>query len=351
MTAKICARSRSAVTLVEIILAVLMLSLLFGSANGVMTYSRRETEKGFWIQQAITQLRNSTRAISMKMKQTSYPSTLIRTATGDEKVMSFKERREYDSSGRLRKLDINPSDAYELRSVISGSGAIIPSFLEQTIMYFPICEPERDYDTGYTAGTITWIHLVLRPASDYRTSGLGALYMDEHEETYDTRSTPVNRAFGLNKPFTKSIPIVRSKELVTHVREVAIDYDEIATMKGVYVTKAGDKSDDITSKRTMISLNISCCHPRDKKIWMSDQCSVINNVELVKLPSPPTMELVKVLSTGPGGSAQVKLSGVEKTVRVGEMMNGFKVTNITANELLLLDPATGIESFLTKLDD
>jgi len=33
------------------------------------------------------------------------------------------------------------------------------------------------------------------------------------------------------------------------------------------------------------------------------------------------------------------------------MMNGFKVTNITANELLLLDPATGIESFLTKLDD
>jgi hypothetical protein len=346
-----CARSRFGVTLVEIILAVLMLSLLFGSANGVMTYSRRETEKGFWIQQAITQLRNSTRAIAMKMKQTSYPSTLIRSSSGEEKVMSFKERREYDSSGRLRKLDINPSDAYELHSVISGSGAVLPSFVEQTIMYFPICEPERDYETGYTPGTITWIHIVLRPATDYRTSGLGAIHMDEHQETYDTRSTPVTRAFALNRTFDKSIPIIRSKELVTHVREVLIDYDEIKSMKGVYVTKAGALSDPIFAKRTMISMSISCCHPKDKKIWMSDQCSVINNVEMIKLPSPPMIELVKIFSTGAGGSAQVKLNGSDKTVNKGDMLNDFKVENFLDDALVLIDPATGIETYLTKLEE
>ncbi len=344
-------RTRSGVTLVEVLLTVIMLSLLFGSANGVMTYSRRETEKGFWIQQAITQLRNTTRAISMKMKQTSYPSTLIRTATGDEKVISFKERREYDSSGRLRKLDINPSDAYELRTVISGSGALIPSFEEQTIMYFPICEPEKDYDTGYTAGTITWVHLVLRPAKDYRFSGLGAIHLVEHQETYDTRAYPLKRAFGLNKTFSKSIPILRTKELITDVREIKIDSYDIDELRGAAVDKDGVLSEDKKVKRTLISLAIACCHPKDKKIWMSDQCSVINNVELVELPSPATMELVKVISSGPGGSAQVKVAGVSQTVNVGSMINSYKVKEILADALVLLDPATGVESYLTKLDD
>jgi len=342
---------RHGVTLVEILIAVILLSLLFASANSVMTYSRRETEKGFWIQQAITQLRNTTRAISMKMKQTSYPSTLIRTATGDEKVISFKEKREYDTSGRLRKLDINPSDAYEMRSVISGSGALIPTFNEQTIMYFPVCEPEKDYNTGYTAGKITWVHLVLKPANNYRYTGLGSLHMIEHEEEYDTRSSPLNRAFGLNRTFDKNIPIVRSKELVTDVREIAVDFYDIDELKGAYVTKTGTLSDDITVKRTLISLNIACCHPKDKKIWMSDQCSVINNVELVELPAPAAMELVKVLSTGPGGSAQVKVSGAMQTVNVGTMLNSYKIKDILADALLLVDPATGIESYLTKLDD
>lgn len=347
MTENLYARYRRGVTLVEIILAVLMLALLFGSANGVMTYSRRETEKGFWIQQAITQLRNSTRLIAMKMKQTSYPSTLIKTADGKEKVMSFKERREYDSSGRLRKLDINPNDAYELHSVISGSGMIIPSFIEQTIMYFPICEPELDYNTGYTAGNITWIHLVLRPANDYSTSGLGALYMDEHQDIYGTKGL-TDRAYGLNKPFNKSIKRTRSKELVTHVREVAVDFDEIESMKGIYVTKDGALSDPKFAKRTMISLNISCCHPKDKKIWMSDQCSVINNVELIKLPTPPTMELISISGT----SAKVKLNGVEPpiSVSVGDLINGFTVKAILSDSLLLYDPATKIESYLHKLD-
>ncbi|HNX75156.1 MAG TPA: hypothetical protein PLM07_03840 [Candidatus Rifleibacterium sp.] len=338
------------VTFVEVMLTVIMLSLLFGSANGVMSYSRRETEKGFWIQQAITQLRNTTRFIAMQMKQTSYPSTLIRAADNTQKVISFKEFRVYDKSGRLRNMEINPSDAYELRTVITGGGAMLPSFAEQTIMYFPICEPEKDFKTGYTAGNITWMHLVLRPSANYRTSGLGSIHMVEHQETYDTRSSP-KRAYSLNKTFSKSIPVVRTKELITDVREVNIESFDINEQKGVYVTDAGNLSDPIFLKRTLISLSISCCHPKDKKIWMSDQCSVINNVELVELPSPATMELVKILSTGAGGSAEVKLAGVPKTVNVGSPMNAYKVKDILNDALVLLDPTTGVESYLTKLDE
>ena len=84
---------------------------------------------------------------------------------------------------------------------------------------------------------------------------------------------------------------------------------------------------------------------------MSDQCSVINNVELVELPSPATMELVKILSSGAGGSAEVKLAGVPKTVNVGSPMNAYKVKEILDDALVLLDPTTGIESYLTKLDE
>lgn len=64
---------------------------------------------------------------------------------------------------------------------------------------------------------------------------------------------------------------------------------------------------------------------------MSDQCSVINNVELVELPAPPAMKLVKVLATGPGGSAQVAISEAMQTVNVGSMLNSYKVKEILGN--------------------
>lgn len=73
--------------------------------------------------------------------------------------------------------------------------------------------------------------------------------MIEHEEEYDTRSSPLKRAFGLNRTFDKSIPIARSKELVTDVREVEVDFYDINELKGVYVTKSGERPDDVTVKR------------------------------------------------------------------------------------------------------
>ena len=70
-------RYRQGFTFVEVCMCVLILSLVFGVATYVMTYARKETKKGFWIQQCIAQLRNSTRQIGIKLKEKSYPSLMV----------------------------------------------------------------------------------------------------------------------------------------------------------------------------------------------------------------------------------------------------------------------------------
>ena len=67
-----------AFTFVEICMAILLLAMVFGIGAGIMSYARKETQKGLWIQQSIGQLRNATRQIGIKMKEMSYPSTLVR---------------------------------------------------------------------------------------------------------------------------------------------------------------------------------------------------------------------------------------------------------------------------------
>ncbi|EKE22493.1 MAG: hypothetical protein ACD_6C00808G0001 [uncultured bacterium] len=343
-------RNARGVTLIETMLAVILLSLLFGAANSVLSYSRRETEKGFWIQQAITQLRNGTRAITDMLKKTSYPTTIIRYGSGEEKVISFKEKREYDISGRLRNLELNSSDAFDMHSMITGSGIIRPSFIDQTIMYFPVCEPEKDFDDGYTPGSIIWAELVLRPAHHYSTSGLGALFIIERQDTYDTRSDSARRVFGLTKEFDRAVPISREREIVNDVNAIEVDSYAIDELRGVFVTQSGQRH-EVSTKRILVSINISCSHPKDGKIWLSDQCSVINNVELVTLAGAEYLELLQVFSTGPSGSAKVKYNNSELTVSVGSAIGTYRVSAVNADSIGMKEPGSEVERLLVKLAD
>lgn len=339
--------SRAGFTLIEVILAVLMLSLLFGSGYGIMSYSRRETEKGFWIQQAITQLRNGTRAISQKLKMTSYPSTIIKTDSGvaeDQKVISFKEMREYDYTGRLRKLSVNPKTNFDMHAIITDGAGIAPTFEDISIMYFPVCTPEKETASGYEEGTITWVELVLKPGKDYRLSGLGALHMVERVETYSTKSDP-DRAFGLDKTFDRSIKPVRDKVLIEDVREIGVEYYEIEELRGIYVTREGNKYEE-HSKRILVSFDVTCSHPKDGKIWLSDQCSVINNVGVVKLAGSNLMELVRIT----GSKAEIRHDGATTIVRQGDMLGSFKVKAILTNSVVLVLPGSDIERYLTLKD-
>lgn len=335
--------SRSAVTLVEILLAVIMLSLLFGSAYGIMRYSRVETEKGFWIQQAITQLRNGTRAISQKLKMTSYPTTIIRKVVGTnevQKVITYKEKREYDATGRLRKLTINPKTDFDMHAIVTDGAEIAPIFEDQSIMYFPICSPERESNSSYEEGTITWVELVLRPSREYRLTGLGSLHMLERVESYSTKSL-TERAFDLNKSFKRNLPVKTDKMLIEDIRGVGIEYYDIEELRGIYVTKDGDKYEE-HNKRILVSLDITCSHPKDGKIWLNDQCSVINNVGIVKLAGSNLMELVKIS----GKTATIKFNGANNVVNQGDPLGSYKVKEVQSKSVILVLPGSDIERVL-----
>lgn len=338
------------VTLVETMLAVILISLLFGAANSVLSYSRRETAKGFWIQQGITQLRNGTRAITDMLKKTSYPTTVVRSG-GNETVISFKEMREYDETGRLREMSINDSKAYDMHTISDGN-MIRPNFNAQTIMYFPACEPEKDLDSGYTPGVINWVELVLKPGDDYSTSGLGTLHIIERKKEYDTRGDP-DRVYGLSSGFDDSIPISRSREVIKDVNAVEVNTFEIEELRGLVVTKDGNKY-PVTNKRILVTINITVSHPKDNRIWLSDQCSVINNVQVVKFDGGEYLELMDVYSTssgGIGGSALVKYRTNDLPVSCGSSIGSYRVTAIYSDSLAMKEPGSDVERLLVKRPD
>ncbi|MGI6445826.1 MAG: hypothetical protein BWY02_00783 [bacterium ADurb.Bin157] len=297
--------SKPGFTLIEVMITVLLLSLLLGTGNSILSYSRQQTEKGFWIQQAIAQLRNTTRLIGIKMKETSYPSTLVKSKSGGidtDSIYSFKERRKYDDIGRLRALDINTSDVYNMHTISTDGNTMAASYDDRTIMYFPICTPEIIVNGSKQSGTgiITWVHFVFRPAKNYSVTGLGSIYMDEHEVSYSTKSP--DYAYGLGKPseaFSTSWVPTRSKELITDVSGIKVDTFSVSESKGQAVSKEGVKGDVATVKKNLVSITINCCHPKDGKITLYDQCSVISRVELTDdLVIPPSIQLIKVIKSG-----------------------------------------------------
>jgi hypothetical protein len=277
-----------AFTFVEVCMSVLILSLVFGVGAVVMSYARKETQKGFWIQQSIGQLRNATRQIGIKMKEMSYPSTLVRNYTNTNppklivKVIPFKEKRTYDNAGCLRNITINPSDAYELRAK-ANQGLILPSDKPQVLMYFPISEPEKDYSSGYTAGLITWVRFIFEPSKDYSITKLGSIFMEEYESEYDTRVKP-DRAYNLDEPFSeKSSKLKRRNELIIDVSGVEISSYDVSTVRGIAYKKDGSGGNAVMNVKNIISFKIWCKHPKDNRIVLNDMCSVTSNTEVKPL--------------------------------------------------------------------
>ena len=277
-----------AFTFVEVCMAILLLSMVFGIGAGIMSYARKETQKGFWIQQSIGQLRNATRQIGIKMKEMSYPSTLVRNYTNTNppklivKVIPFKEKRSYDNAGRLRDIVINPSDAYELRAK-ANQGMILPSDKPQVLMCFPISEPEKDYSNGYTPGIITWVRFVLEPSKDFSITKLGSIFMEEYESEYDTRVKP-DRAYNLDEPFSeRGSKLKRRKEIVIDVSGAEISSYNVSTVRGIAYKKDGSGGNAVMNVKNIITFKIWCKHPKDNRVSLTDMCSVTSNTEVKPL--------------------------------------------------------------------
>ena len=309
-------------TLTEVMITVLLVSALVYTAHRILQFAHLETAKGYWLQQRITELRNATRAISMRIKKTSYPSTVVK-AGGIDNVVSFKEWRRYDDSARLRDLQINPSTAMDMKAV---DGSVSPGPAPVSLMRFPICEPETDG----APGTITWVELLLEPETPFNPARpLGRLDLLEREEVY--RTVPPKYAFGYTGGFSPTQPPKLRHPLVEDVSSVRIASFSVDELRGIMVAESGG----VTRKyrrRYLVSVRVDCTNPRDEKIAIGDQCTVVANIDVATAGGGMSVVVLAIRGSGVDTVADMTFNGLAITARAGTYLGGgWRVTSVFAN--------------------
>ena len=304
--------SRRGFTIVEALVSAILLVLLFMVAFRALSTARQEAMKGFWLQEQIIALRNTTRTITQCIKTTSYPTTLVKS-NAEELLFSYKEMRTFDGSGRLRELTVKADDSMDMHLL---SGFVSPDEKPQRIMYFPACTPELDLG-NYTPGLITWYEFILEPdPNNFAYARLGRVRLIEREEPYNTTSNP-SRAFGLVTSFKSDLPVKREKVLIQNVSNIFVSHFSVDELRGIAVTESG-QIDKQMRRRHLVSVRIECSHPRDERMQIGDQCSIVNNIDVSELMgSGMTLVVLKVT----GSSALVRLNGAEQTVAAGSSLS------------------------------
>ena len=326
------------ITLVEIMVAIVLVSALFVSGFKVLSHARRETVKGLWLQQAIVELRNGTREIAQHLKRTSYPSTLYKRGNM-EAVVSFKDYRIYDDSGRLRDIKTRDTDSFDIHAT---AGHTIPDDGETTILRFPICSAETDFGTS-SPGKITWVELILRPAPVQTGIGstLGTLVLCHREDVYQTQGL-LFRAFSLTKTFDPGLPLTREKAIISDVQFVDVSMFSVDELRGIAVSTAGAVVRK-TRRRFLVSIQIGCCHPKDPQTRISDQCSVISNIDVLSSGGPT---LVVLSVSGP--TARISYLGQPSNVGVNSVIGGvFRVKTVLPNGIVVTTiPGNTVRTYL-----
>ena len=323
-----CVPRKTAVgfTLVEILITAILIAALIYTAQRILSFAHLETQKGYWLQQRMTELRNATRAISLRMKKTSYPSTVLKEGTTDY-VISFKEWRRYDDGARLRDLQINPSDEMDMKAL---EGTVFPRPERVSLMRFPICKPEKEGGPG----TITWIELVLDPDLPFLTERpLGKLKLVERVDTYSTRAPKY--AFGYTGGFSPSLPINLQHPLVDDVATVRIASFSVDELRGIMVAESGSVAKKFR-RRSLVSVRIDCQHPYDEKITISDQCTVVANVDVAAVGGGMSLIVVAINGVGAAATADLKFNGTPITANAGTSLgSGWTVTSVFANGVVV----------------
>lgn len=283
-------------TFIEVCMSVLILSLVFGVAMYVIRYARKETQKGLWLQKSIEMLRNATKQIAIKLKEKNYPSTIVYKKKGivdgkevyESKVISYKEKREYDKGGRLRKIILNKAEQKPWYEVfITANNTTTPSNNNSDLMYLPVCSPETDYPSKGEVhnGKIVWTRFVLEPSPDYKVTRLGQIVMLEYEGEYQT--SKADRAFELDDPkvyetfFTKKEK--RRKVIVEDVSKVEIGNHDLSIYggRGIAKSKDGDTPQAADLVKNVVVFKIYCRHPKDDKTELSDMCAITTSSEVL----------------------------------------------------------------------
>ncbi|MBF0543605.1 MAG: prepilin-type N-terminal cleavage/methylation domain-containing protein [Candidatus Riflebacteria bacterium] len=314
----------SGFTLIETMMTLLLMSLLFFSTYKIMTYARMEAEKASWMQARLIELRNATRLIGSLLKKSSYPSTVVKQS-GMEMVISYKEWREFDGSGRLRKMEIRDSNDMDLAAV---EGAVLAEQAPKRILLFPVCTPEKDLTTSIP-GKISWYELHYEPEEQFTPGiSLGYLRLIEREDSYDTKGNP-KRAFGISPAYSPQLPIKTDRIIAKDVSLVEVASFSNDELRGIAVDSSGTVAKK-TRRRTQLMVKIQCTHPKEALNRISDQSIVVTNLEMKQLAGGPSLKVISVGGTAPDYTVSLEYGGSSYNAKKDQVIqSAFKVTYIS----------------------
>jgi prepilin-type N-terminal cleavage/methylation domain-containing protein len=323
--------ARRGFSLIELLIVLILSVLLFGMVYLVISRALAETQKGRWLQQAAGELRNATRELSELFKKTSYPTT-IQHMNGHDEVISYKEWREYDAAGRLRAMQVKGDDSGMDFHMLTGE--TFPEAKAVLVMLFPVCYPE----TGNEAGRIIWNQVWLEPESYYGPEmPFGRLRLEQREDTYRSLGKP-RRVYDLKLGFSERLPVKSSRIVAHDVRSVTIDRCLVEELRGISVAKK-QSSGSVHShvrRRHIVSLEIHTRFPKDAKVSLDDQCTMVNNMEAAELGARFSLEVLRIQSSqalnGEGTiarSATIRFNGKTLEVVPQQRVSGlFEVSSI-----------------------
>ncbi|MBF0405856.1 MAG: hypothetical protein HQM10_00765 [Candidatus Riflebacteria bacterium] len=317
-------------SLVEAMMGVLLMGFFFFTIYQILSHSRHETEKISWMNAKITELRNSTRQIGAVLKKASYPMTIVRGKTGQQ-VISYKEWREYDFSGRLSKMEIKESQEMDL---VAAEGITEVQNTPRRILLFPACTPEKEIG-GYCPGTINWYELHFEPentgASRVET---GCLRLVEREENFDSRGKP-KRVYSMNLEFSPDIPVKSERIIVRNVKMVEVASFSTDELRGILVDSTGNTSHK-KRRRSQLMLKIKCTNPQDPSGSVSDQCIVVSSIDFRESDSRKSLKILRIAGGGSSRIAEILYDGKRYFLATGQKMaNVFMVTAISIDTVTL----------------
>lgn len=312
-------KQKAAFTVIEIMIAAVLISALFIVTTSLISYVRVNIGRGSWIQGAVSELRNSVRLISDRITRANYPSVIDIRPNQEPRISSFKELRRFDPRGRLIHLETRDNtddmDLYVRVGITEPRGQPI------RLITVPNCSPEIDGDT-YQPGMIVWsaFNLERDPATQ-----LGRIRHIEWQQQYNTtaqRDLEGARLFNLRPDFAPAniggppanVELIADRIIVNDVTAVNIDRTVVRESRGEARRENQDLGGQIELRdRSVIGIHINTTYPDDRRVTLSDQAIVSNTVD-VYIDAGAALYVVDI----PGSASALFSNGNQ--ISVGEQL-------------------------------
>lgn len=226
-------KNKRAFTLVEVLIAMTVLSLFLGGVYKLFIGGSKTADKGQWINTTVDQMRNALNIISQEVRSSTYPTTMFSDTI-------------YDPCDNPDK---SIAAQYYMRILKDGEPITVPESGREKIMSWCVCSAEKP---GTESGKIVKHELYLAFKNKIKENIFGDLILKTSSYNYTTSSSN-NYARSGKLSLTEIPDESRSKVLVNDVKSV-----EFAVAGTVPPQKAVDFFP--------ISVKICTLYPKDTKV-------------------------------------------------------------------------------------